>query len=72
MTDSLKMDQLVLVTDPNLPREYWRTARVVEVVGSDKNIPRRFVVEDSKKRRFDRHVTGLVPLELEVVDETET
>ena len=50
VTNGPKIGQLVLVTDPNLPREFWRTARVVEVLGSDKNIPRRFVVEDAKKR----------------------
>ena len=72
VTNGPKMGQLVLVTDPNLPREFWRTARVVDVLGSDKNIPRRFVVEDAKKRRFDRHATGLVPLELEAEKETET
>ena len=70
VTDGPKLGQLVLITDPNLPRETWRVARVVEIVGSEKNIPRRFVVEDAKKRRYDRHSTGLVPIELELPEET--
>ena len=71
MTDGPKMGQLVLITDPNLPRETWKIARVVDIVGSEKNLPRRFVVEDAKKRRYDRHAMGLVPIELELNEKTE-
>ena len=60
-----KIGQIVLLVDENERRENWRLARVTEIVSSDIAHPRRVILKDSKGTVFDRHVTGLVPLEIE-------
>ena len=65
-TDGPKIGQVVLIVDPNENRENWKLARVKEVINSDPSHPRRFLVVDAKGTQFDRHITGLVPLEYDV------
>ena len=62
-TDGPRIGQIVILVEPNEPRETWRLARVKEITNSDATHPRRFIVVDAKGTQFDRHITGLVPLE---------
>ena len=61
-----RLDQLVLLKDENLSRERWKIAKVVEVISSDPQHPRRFKVKSACGTLYDRHISGLVPLELDV------
>ena len=61
-----KVDQIVLMKDDNAPRERWRLARVVEIMNSDPTHVRRVRLKDASGTMFDRHVTGIVPLELDL------
>ena len=71
-TDGPTVGQIVLIVDPNAQREDWRIARVIEIVNSDPSHPRRFTVVDANGKKFDRHVTGLVPLETDSCIRTQT
>ena len=64
-TDGPHLNQIVLIKDDNSPRELWRKARVTEILNSDPSHPRRFKLKDSKGSEFDRHITGLIPLEFD-------
>ena len=64
-TESPSVGDIVLITDPNEKRDNWKTGRIVQILSADPDHARRFLVKDAKGRTFDRHVTGLVTLELE-------
>ena len=61
-----KINQMVLIVDSNEPRGLWKQARVIEVLNSDKSHPRRVLLKDAKGKTFHRHITGIVPLELDI------
>ena len=60
----IKIGDLAIITDPLLPRDRWRLGVVEEVVGSDPNHPKRFILKDCNGTRYDRHITGIVLLEM--------
>ena len=64
-TTSPSVGDVVLITDPNERRENWKTGRISQILSADPNHARRFLVKDAKGHSFDRHVTGLVTLEME-------
>ena len=61
---AINVDDVVIITDPLLPRDRWKIGRVESVIGRDENHHRRFIVRDSDGTRYDRHVSGLVLLEM--------
>ena len=58
------MNQIVLIKEENAPRETWKLARIVAIINSDPLHVRRVKLKDASGTMFDRHVTGIVPLEL--------
>ena len=64
-TDGPVVGQLVLLTDPNLSRDVWRFGRIEEIRNNDEFHPRRFIIKDGNGGTFHRHITGIIPLELE-------
>ena len=65
-SDGPVIGQIVLLTEPDIPRESWRMARVIEIINTDQLHVRRIKVRDASGTVFDRHVTGVVPLELDL------
>ena len=65
----LHVGQLVLITDELTPRNEWRLARVIKILSTDKNHVRRVLVTTADRKTYERHVTSLVPLELEEEEE---
>ena len=61
-----KINQIVLLKDDNSPRESWRMARVTKILNSDPNHVRRVSLKDGNGTVFDRHITGVVPLEFDL------
>ena len=57
--------QLILMMDSQLPRELWPLAIVEKILSEDKIHPRRVVVRNASGVKFERHVTHLIPLELD-------
>ena len=60
-----KVGQIVILIEDTLPRDKWRLARIVSIINSDNIHTRRIELIDAKGTKFHRHVTGIVPLELE-------
>lgn len=63
-TEPIKVGDVVLIVDDGEPREYWRCATVMDILNDDKQHPRRFSLRDARGTVYDRHVTGVVKLEL--------
>ena len=61
--DGPKVDDVVLIKEPIVAREKWKTARIVEIVGDEVHA-RRFKLRDAAGNQLDRHITGIVKLEL--------
>ena len=59
-----EVNQIVLIKEENAPRETWKLARIVAIINSDPLHVRRVKLKDASGTMFDRHVTGIVPLEL--------
>ena len=53
------------MVEEGTPREQWRLARVTDIINGDKTHPRRVLLKDAAGSKFDRHITGIVPIELE-------
>ena len=66
---NLYIGQIVLLVDEQEPRRGWRIARVIKILSEDTNHVRRVLVTTADKKTFERHVTKLVPLELDHEDE---
>ena len=64
-TANPKLNQICLMVDDNLPREKWRWGIIVELLGTDKNHIRRVRLKMPNGTYFERHVTAIVPLELD-------
>ena len=64
-SDEIRPGDLVLIVDPGGPREDWRLARVLEVVNTELNRARRFIVRDSNNHTFDRAITGLIKIRVD-------
>ena len=62
-SDGPKVDDVVLIKEPIVSREKWKTARIVEIVGDEVHA-RRFKLRDAAGNELDRHITGIVKLEL--------
>ena len=63
--DGPRIGQIVILIEDAILREQWRLAKVDRIINADKNHPRRFLVKDASGKCFDRHVSGIIPLELE-------
>ena len=63
---NIKVGDLVLVVE-STPRHEWPLARVIEIFPDVKGHVRRIKLINARHREFERHVTGVVPLE--VVDD---
>ena len=61
---NLYIGQIVLMVEPNIPRDQWRLARVESVHPEITNV-RKAQVRSVSGKVFERHVTKLVALELE-------
>ena len=61
----IKVDDVVIITDPLLPRDRWKIGVVESIIGRDENHARRFIIRDSDGTKYDRHVSGIVLLELQ-------
>ena len=61
----IKFDDVVIITDPLLPRDRWKIGVVESIIGRDENHARRFIIRDSDGTKYDRHVSGIVLLELQ-------
>ena len=61
---TIEVGDLVLITEPITPRESWKLSRVIEILSSDPNHPRRFKLRDCHGNTYDRAVTGVVQIEL--------
>ena len=64
-TEGPKIGQVVLLVEENLPREQWRMGRITAIINADAQHPRRVLLKDAGGKVFDRHVTGIIPLELD-------
>ena len=64
-TKPLKVGDICLIVEPIVTREKWRIAQIEKIIGSDTSHPRRFLLKDAFGNVFDRHVTGLVALEVD-------
>ena len=64
-SDGPRIGQLVALVDTNTPRDLWKFGRVHEIISSDPHHVRRIRVRDSNGTIFDRHVQGIVQLELD-------
>ena len=60
---NIKVGDLVLVVETT-PRHEWPLARVVEIFPDVKGHVRRIKLVNARRREFERHVTGVVPLEI--------
>ena len=60
--------QIVIMADKQLPRETWPLAIVESIESEDKKHPRRVIVKTASGAKFHRHVTSIVPLELDGED----
>ena len=56
--------QLVLLVDETMPRDRWRIARV-ESFRREESHPRTITVRTADRKSFQRHISKLVPLEME-------
>ena len=61
---NLYVGQIVIMVEPNTPRDQWKVARV-ESVHPDENNVRTACVRSVAGKVYERHVTKLVALELE-------
>ena len=61
--------QLVILVDEATPRDKWRIGRVDEILSKDRNHVRRVKITTAEGKQFERHVTKIVPLELEAEEE---
>ena len=59
-----EIGDIVLLVDQILPRERWKLCRIAEILPSNDNRQRRYILKDSFKNRFDRHREGIVRIEL--------
>ena len=57
--------QLVVMVDDQTPRDFWTIARIDDVLSDDINHARRFRVTTANGKTYDRHITKIIPLELE-------
>ena len=64
-TPNMKIGDVTLLVEDQLPRERWRICRVTEILSNDETRVRRVRVKDQNGTFFDRHVNKLVLLELE-------
>ena len=62
--EPIKIDDVVLIVDDQNSREYWKTAVVTDIINDDQLHPRRFSLKDNRGTIYDRHVSGVVKLEL--------
>ncbi|EPB68238.1 Pao retrotransposon peptidase, partial [Ancylostoma ceylanicum] len=60
-----KRGQVVLIVDPNQPRNVWRLARISKLNGKPGESPREAEIVTSSGRRQRRPINLLVPLELD-------
>ena len=56
-------NNLVLVVETT-PRHEWPLARVTQIFHDVKGHVRRIMLTNARRREFERHVTGVVPLEV--------
>ena len=62
-SDGPKINDVVLIKEPIVPREKWKTARVIEIIGDEVNT-RRYKLHDAAGNCLDRHISGIIKLEL--------
>ena len=61
---NLYVGQIVLLTDNQTPRDQWKLARIESLKGDPAHV-RTVIVATASGKKFERHCTKLVPLELE-------
>ena len=66
---NLYIGQIVLLVDEQEPRRDWKLAPVDKILSEDSHHVRRVRVTTADRKTFERHVTKLVPLELDHEDE---
>ena len=63
-TQTLKVGDIVLVSDSQEPREYWKHCVIIEILSSEIEKPRIFKLRDARGTVISRHYSSLVKLEL--------
>ena len=63
MKPNLKVGELVLVVETT-PRHEWPLARIVETFPDAGGLVRKLRLINARGREFERHVTGVVSLEV--------
>ena len=63
-----KVGQVVVITDDLLPRDSWKLGRITQIINEEKQTPRQLLIRDAVGRVFDRHITGIVPIETDLDD----
>ena len=66
--DTFYVGQIILLSDPVVPRTQWNIGRILEILPSSDGIPRRYKVKMIDGRILERHHNRLIPLELEEKD----
>ena len=66
--DTFYVGQIILLSDPVVPRTQWNLGRILEILPSSDGIPRRYKVKMIDGRILERHHNRLIPLELEDKD----
>ena len=59
------------MVDELTPRDKWKIARIDRVISEDKNHVRRVGLTTAEGKYFERHLSKVVPLEMEIEEEKE-
>ena len=62
--ERLEVGDVVLLSDNQEPREYWKVMVITEVMNQEENRPRVIRLRDSRGKIFTRHTSSIVKLEL--------
>ena len=59
---NIKVDEVVLEIDPNLPRGQWRMLRVAELLPSEDGLVRKVKVRSADQKEYERSISRLCPI----------
>jgi hypothetical protein len=59
---NIKVDDVVLEIDPNLPRGSWRLLRVAEILPSDDGLVCKVKVKSADQKEYERSISRLCPI----------
>ena len=62
--EKLRVGDVVIVSDSQQPREYWKFAVIKETLNNEETRPRIVKLQDARGKTFSRHANSIVRLEL--------